>query len=94
MDREDEDDYSDCVDLTNWSLGRKEKVERLLEQCKHFTDKIEEIRIMLIPHFQGHTYIDTEECKREFEEYEALLQQKFRLLDYRLSGLEHLLKQS
>jgi hypothetical protein len=91
IDREDEANYSDCVDLTNWSLWRKEKVERRLEQCRYFTNKIRDIRLSLNPHFQGHTYMDTEECRREFEEYDEVLQEKFRHLDYTLGELERLL---
>jgi hypothetical protein len=89
MDREDDD----CIDLTNWSLGRKEKTEKHVRQLEYFADKIRNIKNSITPHFEGHTYIDTEECRRKFEEHEEILQRNFRRLDCTLTELEHWIEQ-
>jgi hypothetical protein len=81
------------TDVETW-VNKKENYDKLMHQLQYFRYKIEGLRHEIAPHLRGHSAMDTEECRKEFEEYRRQLQLKFERLDNTLNDLSFTLGKS
>jgi hypothetical protein len=84
MDNNENEDYNESP-VESWRT--KEDYEKFINQLQYFREKIDRLRHEINPHLEGHTYMDTKECRKEFEEYNKQLQLKLERLDLALDDI-------
>jgi uncharacterized coiled-coil DUF342 family protein len=94
MDNNENEDYNESP-VESWrttpkaapTKWAKEDYEKFMNQLQYFREKIDRLRHEINPHFEGHTYMDTDECRKEFQEYHRQLQLKLERLDRALDEI-------